>query len=486
MRILRRKDEEGMALITVMLMLMVLTMLVVVTITAAVHSNDATGADKQRETAFAAASAGIDYTINCLKSPTLRASDPVNLCNQATTQLSDGSTKSGAYTTTVIDKTPTQTTDKLIEIDATGWAPTFSSPQHLRSQRIIKATYKLFQNAGFFDAIFAGGSSPLGLVDLKNSADINGTVYARSYTEDKNGLQVGDLIIVGDVTTKNNSTEHSIWTGGSVTMGNNGLVQTYVQACGSPPLSGNISIGNGGTITGNAEYSNTLSLGPGATTGSYTKSACPQPAVLSLPTYTYNPLNYSGWSIVNFSTVAAANACLAQVGASQAIQTASCGVALGDSDGTIGHSNNGTVIDINVPACLTPVSMGSATYAGNFTIVSNCPLSLNGTYTKAAGLTGNYQAVFISTSNTGVDDISAGIISADPTISVLLYTPGQLDFSNNTSIASGAAYGGSVIGKNSMTITQSNDLGKNMPLGFDFSNSVATTWTPVLTLWQEG
>ncbi|GAC1409030.1 MAG: hypothetical protein NVSMB57_01190 [Actinomycetota bacterium] len=472
-----------MALISALLVLMVLMSLVLVTIAAAVHSNDATQADRHKETAFAAATAGVDKTVQCLQG--LPLASPVATCNVAVSslsQLSDANVNTGQYAVTIDDLSPGLAT-KTVVIHSTGWGPTNSSLSATRSARRIAARFTLTPNGGFFDAIFAGGTAPQGSVTLKNASTITGSVYAKTMDIQKNANSVLDLRVVGDITMKNNDVFRSAWAGGSLTLGHNAVVQTNAQACGAGGSPGNATIGAGSSIGGNLRYAGILSNS--GSVGSLTPGGCSPPASLNLPAFTYNQANYPGWTIASFVTVAAANSCLASASGSAVSQIAACGVALGDADGTVGKNESGTLIYVNAPVCTVPVSFNGASLSGNFTIVSNCQLAVNGSLVKSPLAVGLKQAVFISTSTTGTDDLTGTPNCSDPSIGVLLYTTGALATTNALSIAAGSLYGASVTGKNALTLTSSNDLANNPPPGFTFDTSVATKYIPLLKLWQE-
>lgn len=466
-----------------MLLLMVMTSLVVVTVTVAIHSNDQTQFDRRRENAFGAATAGVDDALRCLQrlDPVL----PVNTCNISATAgstLTDAGQSIGQYEVSITDLNP-GSLQKTVVINSSAWGSTKNGPEALRSARSVSAEVQLIPVGGFFDAIFAGGVTPNGIISFKNNASIIGSVYARTYDTQKNGANIDDLRIVGDVVAKNNDVYRSIWSGGSITMGNNALIQTNGQACGAGFSPGNATLGSGAQIVGNLRYEGTYN--GGGSVGSLTHAGCEAPPSVGLPSFAYSGMNYPGWTILSFSNAALANACLAQAAGTQVQQITACGAALGDLNGTVGHNASGTLINANVPGCAVPLVFGGATFTGNLTVVTNCKLQPGGTFSLHPSATGKKQGVFISTSSSNSDDLATSITSSNPALGVLLYTAGELSTKNKLTLAAGAVYGSSVNGKNDVIVTSSNDLADNPPPGFTFDAALVTRYIPVVTLWKQ-
>jgi hypothetical protein len=487
--LLRR--EDGVAVATAIMVTLAMMLMITGVIANAVHSNDATTLDRHKEDGFQAASAGIDNALDCLGQ--LGSGAALSTCSKAadaTTILTDAGTTIGQYGYAITDITPVGQTVRVAKVTSTGEAPSYADP---RSTRYVTVEVSMVPVGGFFDTIFAGSGGTLaskGLASFKNNATVNGNAYAGTYDVQKNNNSILDLRVVGDVTTKNNDSYKSIWSGGSLTLTNNTAVQTTAKACGAAGSPGNATLNSGASVGGNLQYKGTLSNS--GTVGSTTHAACTAPTTLDVPSYTYSAANYPGWTIVAFSSAVLANACLATAGSTQAVQQAACGgQALGDANATIGKNGSGTLVYVNATSpCGTTVSLGSATYTGNFTLVTTCPMSLGGTLTKSAAATGNKQAIFIAadpltTATTGTNLDPNGLTSSSTSLSVLLYATGTIGTGNAPTIAAGSIYGRIIDLKNSLSITASTDLGANAPLGFTFDPSVASTFTPVMRDWRE-
>ena len=485
------RREDGVAVATAIMVTLVMMMLIVGVIVNAVHSNDATTLDRHREDGFQAASGGIDNALDCLgQLPSGAALSTCSKAANATTILTDGGSNIGQYGYTVTDITPVGQTVRVAKVTSTGEAPSYSNA---RSTRYVTVEVTMVPVGGFFDTLFAGSGGTLankGLISLKNNGTVNGSAYAGSFDVQKNNNLFLDLRIVGDIVTKNNDSYNSIWSGGSLAITNNTTVTTTAKACGAAGSPGDATLSNGSSVGGNLQYKGTLSNG--GTVGSLTHAACAAPPTLDIPTFTYSAGNYPGWTIISFASAATANACLATAGSTQAVQSAACGgQTLGDANGTIGKNGSGTLVYVNAPSpCVTNVSLGSATYTGNFDLVSNCPMSLGGTLTKSAAATGNKQVLFIASdpltaATTGTNLDPGGLSSASTSLSVLLYATGVVGTGNAPTLAAGSIYGRVIDLKNNLSITASTDLGGNAPPGFTFDPAVSSTFTPVVRVWRE-
>jgi uncharacterized protein with beta-barrel porin domain len=135
------------------------------------------------------------------------------------------------------------------------------------------------------------------------------------------------------------------------------------------------------------------------------------------------------------------------------------------------------------------VGLGSATFTGNFTVVSKCTMDpLGGTWTKDASAPANVQATFIAIggSNSNINTVNnAKLISNDPTLAVLLYATGTITGQNDVTLAAGAVYAHDILFKNKPNISRATSLGTSAPPGFTFDPSTATTFTPVVRDWRE-
>jgi hypothetical protein len=479
----RLRDETGVAMITAVFLAFLVSVLIVSVIAASIHSNEATSLDRHRENAFQAASAGVDVALDCLAQ--LTAISPFSSCSKAadaTTILSDGAVNTGQYASSVSEITPLGSSTRIAQIVSTGYGPTQAESHAARS---VRAEVTMVPASGFFDTLFAGGSSPMGVVTLKNNGVVNGSIYAASFDTQQNNGAFGDVRVVGDFNSKNNDNYRSVWAGGNVSMSNHTVVATNAKACGAGSSPGDATLASDAEVVANLQYKGTFTNN-GGTVGSLTHAACAAPPSLGLPVFNYSALNYPGWTILDFTTVAAADACLATAGSTQLLQLAACGATLGDKDRTVGKNFGGALVHVNAATCPSTVTFAGATFTGNFTIVSNCKLSVDGNLTLDGSAVGSKQAVFISTSSTGTDDLSGTPNSSNAALSVLMYSTGETSTKNSLTIAAGALYGANVTVKNNISISSSSYLGSNPPPGFTFDPSVDATFTPVLREWREG
>lgn len=499
----RLREEGGVALIAAMLVLMVMVGLGLVVVAAALHSNDATVLDRQRENAFQAADAGFNNAVRCLTqvSP---ASWTVAGCQAqlkgnagsfyvpgvagATpgTQLQDGGKNVGLFHVEIVDVTPASSNTKRVEIKSWGYGPKLGG----RSTRFVTATVNLVPNGGFFDTLFAAGPAPLGTIDFKNVGTVTGSTYALDIAVIFNQNKFGDVRTPGSFVSKNNDTYTSIWAGGNVNLGTNTTVIGDVLACGSK-AAGDATLLSGASIGGNLTYKSSFSGTTSQVAGQITKSSCNPPPTLALPAYTYastaytNPVSGPAWNVLEFTSVLAANACL-----STGTVCLNGGKTLGTAVGRVGGnaSVGGTVVYVNVnPGACSTVSMtGNTVVENNFNLISPCPMAFGPDLSFSPTYVAKATVAAISTYTGTGDAIDAsGLNSNDARVNLLLYATGAINFKNSTTIASGSVYGSSLSMKNAFAISRGPDLGLTPPYGFNFSGAGSTSYTPVTVLWTE-
>lgn len=513
----RLKSDEGMALLTVVLLVAGMIGLGTLMITVSTRTNESSVEQRVREAALQAADAGVSDSVACVMRLgsdgfTAGIADCESTLNSASyeTQLGDEGRDIGEYEIAHITDVTSQHAllpgEKMIEVEAVGHAPRKSGGR-FQSARGIVARVKLEPFGGFLDTIFAGG--PGGTVEVNNNARIDGSVYAEDLNLVKNNAVVGDVRTPLDFVTKNNDVYRSIWSGGDVAMGNNSSVTNDVRVCGDPaPGSekGNIALESGASIGGDLVYRGTADVsGPSnddiedRVDGDVNvpTNECLPPPTIGLPIYDYDADDYTlpnvnpAWTIVEFTgtdAAADANTCLST--REIADQPGVCnGETLGSDDGRLG-GQDGTVVRVEDPSCPSsagPVELdGSFRFENDFTLSTNCKFELGGTWSyDQATFVSSAQAVFVSESATGDADIDVpkSLLVSDSSLSVLLFTNGELRVRNNLNVSAGALYANAIQVNNNLDMGHSASLEEEPPAGFVFDDTAR--YIPFIHSWRE-
>lgn len=519
-----RKDDSGFALVAVVLLIAALVGLGVLITTYSVETNEDTTQQRIRENAFQAADAGVSDAIACLvKYNPQSYSTGISTCNSELntpsdrTQLTDQGRNIGQYTADITDVSSAGSPEKEVIIDARGFGPQQGSGR-LRSERRIEARVRLEPVGGFFDTIFAGGtgSSGSGSVEIKNNADVRGSVYARNLQLIKNNAKLGTVRTVGDFTTKTNGLYENIWSGGSVEVQQNTSVTLDVKACGDPTAgSGNITLGNGSSIGRDLHYNGTSSpSNPSSSVGGQVHTPppnCVPPTDLGLPRFSYDPANYGTanynppQTVIEFrgtDAASRANGCLAQTrvedqfdpdaGDVGLCETANFVIPttrnpqLGSADGRLG-GEHGTVVYVNDDACpgAGPTVLDQNwTIENHFTLITNCRLTVEGNLSYANDFVTESQVILISEADTGDRDLLVdGTLNVNASANLLLYTTGKFEARNHLRVGAGSVYASSVEVKNNVDIGASHSLEDTPPPGFLFDE--ASRFLGVIIEWRE-
>ena len=403
----RGQDPEGgMALVLSLSVAFVVFALGAVWIGIGTHQVGITGRDALREKARNAAEAGINAAMSRL------SADP-DFSTLATTALS------GAEFEVSVLPVSVDPADTRRYIVAKGYAPTKASP--MRVARRLEQQVELLPTDGFRYALF---TAPGGIAGA-NHMTVNGDVYSSgNFSLSNNSTINGSVTSLGAVTTSNNSTiAGNIDAVGNVTLNNaSTTVLGNVYAGGNVSMTGHVkgSVQAGGTISG------------GTVDGSRAaNSPPPPPAGQTLPTFTWNPANYT--SVSNWATPAAF----------QAYWSANKNAFSG-------------VHRVGCPApCTTAIDLGSKwTLAGDATVVADGPISLSRDVANGAAgpLVFTLVSNFTPPGSTPPIAMSNNVTLPDD-INVIFYAPnGPVSFKNLKHFT-GSVYAASITLDNQFTLT---------------------------------
>lgn len=475
----RLHDERGFALVTAMILLSVMTGLMVIALTAGNASFTRSERGARWSKTLAVAETGVDNAITMVaenrnvSNPCLIGSADVCSTPSGQYQLEWGTNSKGGVT-----------------ITSNGYYPTLANAQIARQVEVTYEPEPIFRYALFSNAA----------LDLKNNADVIGDIYAGGpVTLEQNMVVCGSIIASGGNVTIGNNTDvlqswpdgvapcsgksGQVWANGSIEAIPGSGVDIEGDAKASAPSGTvcNAAITSyqivGGTVNGQATACGRITS---STTGPLPGTASDPPAVVPLPTYTFDPNNYPGLT------------CYPSSGVCGATNTSTTAVA--EFNPVAGPGMQGTyAIWQTSPSQVASsvVDLEGLTLSGDLTIVTNAPIDLGNTgeVTTTAGsanlvIISLYQGTGVC-NDTGGDCAIYGKNSVvfdpgapndpDDGVAGLLYTPGKMAFKNNANSAEGAIYAGSMDMKNGFDIVYNSRIERTLGFGSAL----------VQTLWQE-
>ncbi len=272
--VLRRRNascggpESGMAMVLSMSVAFVVFTLGAVWIGLGTHQITATGREKLREQARNVAEAGLNAAMS-------RLTADASFSGLGLTAIAGGEFEVTVLPVSIDPDDPRR------YIVSRGYAPTKANPT--RQARRLEQQIELTYNDGFRYALF---SSPGGISGA-NYMTVNGDVFASGdLTMANNSTVSGSVTSLGSVTTSNNTTiAGDVHAADNVTIDN-----ASTTVLGNVYAGGNVAIT--GHVKGNVQAGGTIS--GGTVDGSRSQnSPPPPPAGQTLPTFTWDPANYS-------------------------------------------------------------------------------------------------------------------------------------------------------------------------------------------------
>lgn len=266
-------DERGVGVPTALVVTVVVFVLGATWAGLSVHSTERSTYERSEEQALDVAEAAVHQAMSALTLSPFYAGTSGSLPGRV-----------GDYEVLVTAVNPADPTDLRRVITATGWSPSRSA-EHPVARR-LQADVELETIDGFDYALFAAPGDLRGA----NHLTVVGDVYSRSSITFRNNTNVqGDVVTPGSVSTSNNSViSGDIRAGGNVTLEN---AMTTVQ--GSVFSGGDVYVN--ARVEGDVQAKGTVTLGPAGWVGGAIapQSAPPPVRVEGLPTFTWDPANYT-------------------------------------------------------------------------------------------------------------------------------------------------------------------------------------------------
>ncbi len=474
-RLVHRRDERGVALVTAIMVGFVATMLVSSMMYVAFHNQTSSARNRSSGQALHVAESGVHQAIAYLQN----SSGVV----PGTTQT--GTTNEGTYQYRVVAQSRNR-----YQIDAVGTVGTASSTMASRRLRVTMAPPISFKYALF----------SLSDVTTKNNNVVCGDIWANTYVEVYNGDSVlastndacpsGGSIGTGNVTAatsyismSNNSTvQGDAWSGGydtsgyGISMSNGASIGGNAKASSAALCAGsagtNYKIGSSGSVGGTATAWGTITS---SVTGTSTPNFCtPASGTKVMPDISWNAANYPAGTVHEYSFPTDYSAFNTYISANQSNLSGAFHIIGGGAAYPI--NLNGTTVtgDLTVYAEASPIDM---TTGG---------MGASGSTDKLVVLATLYQAPATNCTTTGGNPADCAIgfknnfsmsstsLSGGNNTAVLLYAPnGPIGFKNSTDFH-GAVYANNIQVKNNMNVSY--DPRVQQVVGFGASTLDISDW----------
>jgi hypothetical protein len=448
----RHRAEDGYALVIAVILLFVMTILLVVGLDAGISALNQSQRGIHWSRTLTVAESGVNDAIARLGVDRAATSD----CPTTGTTTCPGN--GGEYQ---VDWT--SVADGSMTIDSVGYFPTRAAAKITRHVRVTLEPAPAFTYALFAEDTLA----------IKNNPIVVGDIYSTLGVQVDNNIEICGSIVVanGNVTMGNGSSivksdasigctgkSADVSVGGSIQMSNGAHIDG--DATASAPTGTTCSAASpsyaisGGTVAGDATACGKITSIVGGASSPGTSST--QPAVQSLPEYSFDVANYPGIH------------CYPSSGTCGPTNTSATAVSLGNSGIAANKTNlQGTyAIWQTSPSQSTKVDLDGVVLGGDTTIVTNAPIDFGNTSTVnlAPGVSDALFVVISLYQPTGSCDDNGGDCSiygknsiaftrgvlSDPDdgIAGLLYTPGKMAFKNKGTPGEGSLYAGAIDVKN--------------------------------------
>ena len=474
-RLFRRRDEQGVALITAIMVSFIATLFVITTMYVAFHDQTSSAHNRSWGQSLHVAESGVHEAIAYLQNSAgvVPTATDTNCPTPRTAGTVCGTTTDGTYQYRIVAQPRNR-----YQIDAIGTVGNTGSLQASRRLRVTMAPPISFKYALF----------SLADVTLKNNTVICGDVYAVSDVNLGNNDEihhagtsgcptgVGDGNVtssIGGVSSGNNTViDGTVWSGGNAGISNGGSIGGDAKASSSTPgctddpshLKYKIT---GGSVAGNASAWGTISS---SVSGTKSQSTCTQSsAALTMPVFTFNASNYPAATLHTYDFDLAADRA-----AFSSYISANSGSLSGTFYITGGGSNypvtlNGITVsgDLTVVATESPIEGGNGINASGGT---DKLIVLASMYAPPPGQCatngGNPGDCAIGFKNNFAPDSS--------NTAVLLYAPnGPIAIKNNLDFG-GAVYANNIQFKNNPTVDY--DVRLDQVVGFGSATLQVENW----------
>jgi hypothetical protein len=494
-------QEDGYSLVISMLLISIMMVLLAVSLDAGTASLHQSSLSLEWSKALTVAEAGANNAVTLLG----ESRTATNSCRIGTASVC--STSDGQYQVTWA------TSGSRITITSVGYYPTKAAPKFARE---VEVTYEPVPS--FKYAIFSQTS-----LSVANNMTVMGDIYsAGDVTIGQGALVCGSIISSGGGVSMVNSSSvvksysalgctgksANVWTGGTGGIsgssgvhieGNATAANPSTATCSSIGASYPISISGGGsmTVTGSATACGAISANVTAATKTAGHSST-QPVPITFPSFTFDPNNYP-----------------TDVADPLHLQCYPSGGTCGQNDATDAVTNFNTYVTAHktnltgtfavwqrTPSSSTYINLDGITLGGDFTLITDAPVSFGNTSTVSttsssvsadAFVVSTYQPTGTCTAalvNTGGADCSiygknaiefdSGVQSnPDDGVVGLLYTTGKMAFVNSSNniadVGDGALYAQSMDFKNGFNVIYNPRVERVLGFGASYEQ----------VLWQE-
>ncbi len=473
-KLLHRRDERGVALVTAIMVGFVATMLVSSMMYVAFHNQTSSAKNRSSGQALHVAESGVHQAIAYLQN----SSGVV----PGTTQT--GTTSEGTFQYRIVAQSRNR-----YQIDAVGTVGTAASTMATRRLRVTMAPPISFRYALF----------SLSDVTTKNNNVVCGDIWANTYVEVYNGDSVlastnsacpsgstgsGNVTAATSyISMSNNSTvQGDAWSGGydtsgyGISMSNGASIGGNAKASSAALCGGsagtNYKIGSSGSVGGTATAWGTITS---SVTGTSSPLVCSYAAgTKTVPTVSWNAANYPAGTVHEYSFPTDYSAFNTYISANK--------------------TNLSGAFHITGGGAAYPISLDGATVTGDLTVYAEAsPIDMttggmgaSGSTDKLVVLATLYSAPATNCTTNGGNPADCAIgfknnfsmsstsLSGGNNTAVLLYAPnGPIGFKNNTDFH-GAVYANNIQVKNNMSVSY--DPRIQQVVGFGASTLDISDW----------
>jgi hypothetical protein len=357
--------------------------------------------------------------------------------------------------------------DDSVVITSTGYYPTFDTAEISRTVRVTLEPAPTFRYALFSEDY----------LEVKNNPVVTGDIYSQvGVLVGSNTTVCGSVVVAGgEVTMENNSRVAQsfvdsgctgknglVWVGGSINGSNGVVIEGDAKASAPTGTSCNAASTSyqivGGSVLGDATACGLISSTVSGTSLAGVNTAAP--AVIPLPTFTFDPANYPA---IN---------CFPSVPSCDETNTSATAVSTADVaiDAVRTTMSGDWAIWQTSPTQSTVVDLDGIVLAGDTTIITNAPIDFGNTSSieLAAGVEAADLVIislYVPTGTCGTNGGDCSIYGknaiefdrGDPLdpedgVAGLLYTTGKMSFKNKGTPGEGALYAGSMDIKNGFDI----------------------------------
>lgn len=469
----RHQDERGIAMITALLVTMVVLALALTALQLATHSVFSSSYDRKRVQAIAAAEAGVDAVYSQIQNSTPTGL-ATNLCpNPVTGTMAMSPT--ATYSATIkyysgyppsgsaidcgdlageVQDALTNGTSITADVVSRGTAVSATSVNSV--SRTLETQVQLTPLTAFTKAIFSnasfGANGNINHFTLNGNGGPNGNIYTNGdFGCNNNSAIQGNVYAQGGATLSNTCTiAGDLWAANSISMSGSSNVGNNVTSS-----TGSLTIANPSTVTGNVKVAGTCTGCTGAVSGSIvTGAVSPLPPKFSFPplewgtgsSYDYEP-SFTGASPTPYTVVTSYTSCS---GLPSSVSTPTVFVINGNC------SFNSSSFTVNIPSSSWPsgvafVVNGSITLAQKtvFNNATSCSPTTQSCPFVSFIVPSNDVPGYSSTTacpspyNTnGQYDFTANNNKSFTGVNVFVYTPCNVNITNNSSNWYGQIYAG--------------------------------------------